>query len=491
MLRTLRIAHVTSELTPFAKTGGLADVSAALPAFLREAGHDVRVFTPLHSVIDRSAHSFEKVEALSGLSLRLGVDRFSWSIVRAPLPGTPLVVDFVDCPALYARPRIYTNAPDEHRRFILLQRAALDACQRLGWSPDVVHCHDWQASLIPLYLKTTYARDDRFRATHTVLTIHNVGYQGRFPAEVLRDTGLEGGARFLHQRDLHDGFIGFLTTGILYADRLTTVSPTYAEEIRTEPFGAGLHELMRARGATLVGILNGVDTKAWNPRTDRHLPFRYSVKSLWRKQKNKEALLAELDLSPEPAAPLLGMVSRLAGQKGIELLIGPLPETLARSDLRVVVLGSGEPRFERFFAQLEASFPDRVRFRRGFDEQLAHRIEAGADMFLMPSLYEPCGLNQMYSLLYGTIPIVRKTGGLADTVQLWNPWTGQGNGVVFDHPTPDGVRWALQTALGLWRDRTAWKKLVRNAMSADFSWERAGRRYLELYEELARSTAEV
>jgi starch synthase len=486
-MRTLRIAHVTSEITPFAKTGGLADVSAALPAFLHRAGHDVRVFTPKHGVIDAESYEFEPVDGLSGLSMRLGVDRVSYGIVRSPLPGSGLEVDFVDCPALYARPHIYTDGPDEHLRFILLARAALETCQQTGWVPDVIHGHDWQTGLVPLYLKTLYHWDELFRPTRSILTIHNIGYQGRFPAEILPDTGLEASAKFFFQQDLRDGVVGFLKTGILYADCVTTVSPTYAEEIRTEPFGAGLHELMRERGQTLLGILNGVDTEAWNPATDEHLAFPFSASSVERKEKNKEALLEDLHLPYEKHAPLVGMVTRLTGQKGLELLYEPLPEMLDSSNARLVVLGSGESRYERYFRELQDAFPDRVCFYRGFHEGLAHRIEAGADMFLMPSIYEPCGLNQMYSLIYGTIPIVRKTGGLADTVKLWNTETQEGNGIVFDHPTADGVRWALKTALELYRDRSAWKVLVQNAMSGDWSWDAAGRRYLDLYEELSRT----
>jgi len=491
-MRTLRIGHVTSEIAPFAKVGGLADVSAALPSFLHGAGHDVRVFTPLYSAIETDAYDFAPVEGLSDLSVETGADRISYDVLQATLPGSSLVVHFIHCPALYDRLHVYTNDPDEHRRFILLSRAALDACQRLGWAPDVMHCHDWQTGLIPLYLKSIYAWDRLFQATRSVLTIHNIGYQGTFPASVLTDTGLEESAKYLHQEDLREGAIGFLKTGVLYADRVTTVSPTYAEEIRTEKLGAGLHDLMRERGETLVGILNGVDTAVWNPRRDSNLAHRYSQKSLWRKEKNKEALLSDLHLPYDPERPVVGMVTRLTGQKGIELLFEPLPEFLEAHVLRLVILASGESKYERFFAELQDAFPGDVCFYRGFHEGLAHRIEAGADMFLMPSIYEPCGLNQMYSLMYGTIPIVRKTGGLADTVRQWDPESESGNGVVFDHPTTEGVRWALRTALGLYQDREVWKKLMSNAMNADFSWEKAGKRYLELYGELVtRKEAKV
>jgi starch synthase len=315
-----------------------------------------------------------------------------------------------------------------------------------------------------------------------VLTIHNLGYQGLFPSTVLADLGLESVKPYLPQETLKRGRIGFLETGIVHADWLTTVSPTYAREICTEAYGMGLHELLDRRKATLTGILNGVDTAVWNPRTDPHIPFRYSLKSRWRKEKDKEALLSELSLPYGKGVPLIGMISRLVAQKGVDLLEGPLPEILARRDVRLVALASGEARFERFFDELARRFPKKVHFHRGFRTELAHRIEAGADMFLMPSRYEPCGLNQMYSRIYGTVPIVRKTGGLADTVQQFDPADGTGNGIVFEHATTAGVRWAVETALELYGRPETWKKIVANAMAGEFSWDAQGERYLQLYD---------
>jgi starch synthase len=482
----LRVAHVTSEITPYAKTGGLGDVSGALPAALRRAGHDVRVFSPLYSAVDLARHDFVAVEGLQDLAVQVGAREVPYSVYRAAAePDLPLY--FIHCPRMYGRDGIYTSDPDEHARFVVLQRAAIECCQRLGWGPDVFHCHDWQTSLIPLYLKTLYAWDRLFRTTRSVLTIHNLGYQGVFSRRILEDTGLESCAQYFHREDLAAGRIGFLKTGLIYADLLTTVSPTYAREIQTAEHGVGLDGILRERSSSLVGILNGVDTAVWNPATDPNLPVRYSARSLGRKERNKAMLLQELGLGYRKGAPALGMITRLTYQKGIKLLPESLPPVLARRDLRLIVLGSGEPEHERFFAELEEAFPRKVRFWRGFHAELAHRIEAGCDFFLMPSLYEPCGLNQMYSRIYGTVPIVRKTGGLADTVELFDPETGEGNGIVFDHATPQGVRWALETALELYDRPDLRRKLVENTMDCDFSWERQVKGYEEAYARTVRT----
>ena len=476
------VAYVTSEIAPFAKTGGLADVSAALPACLARAGHDVRVFVPLYSAIDVDAYELEPLPGAQDVPVRAGKRTLVFSVYRTLLPGTEVPVHLVHCPALYDRPGLYTNDPDEHLRFLLLSRAAIETCQRMQWGPEIFHCHDWQTALIPIYLKTLYSWDRLFRSSRSILTIHNLGYQGLFPASILPDTGLDSVKQYLREESLQRGRFGFLEIGIVHADWLSTVSPTYAKEIRTEAHGMGLHELLEARKDTLTGILNGVDTHVWNPLTDPNIPFRYSAKSRWRKEKNKETLLGEIALPYSKGVPVIGMITRLAGQKGIDLLEQPLPDVLAKRDVRLVVLASGETRFERFFEALQRRFPTKVHFHRGFSTELAHRIEAGADMFLMPSRYEPCGLNQMYSLIYGTVPIVRKTGGLADTVQLWDPKDGTGNGIVFEHATPSGVRWAIEAALDLHQQDAEWKKIVANGMASDFSWDTQGRHYVELYD---------
>jgi len=481
----MRICHITSELAPLAKVGGLADVLAALPRELLAMGHEVQVYLPLYRSVREKNLPLVPDPVLRDLPMQLGRHELRYSIASVRLPGSDLDVRLVDCPPLYDRPGVYTEDADEHLRFLMLTCAAIECCQRTQWAPDILHCHDWQAALAPLYLKTVYTWDRVFERTRTVLTLHNLGHQGAFGAAVLPDLSLGNHARRLHQQDLRDGRINFLKTGIAYADALTAVSPTYALEIQTERHGMGLDGLLRQRAPSLVGILNGVDTNEWDPQTDTHLTARYSAKSLWRKEKNKEQLIRDLGLEYEPGVPLLGIVSRLTAQKGIELVEAVVTELLSERDLRFVALGSGEPRLEEMMQGIQAQFPGKACFWRGFNEKLAHRIEAGADVFLMPSLYEPCGLNQMYSMRYGTPPVVRATGGLADTVTPFNPRTGEGTGFVFEHFTVEGLRWALRMALGVYEDKKAWKKLQANGMAMDFSWSHAAGEYEQFYRRVA------
>jgi len=481
----MRICHVTSELAPLAKVGGLADVSGALPRELLGLGHDLQVYLPLYRRVRESGVALTPDPALQSIPLQLGRRTYAFSISTTRLAGSDLEVRLVDCPALYDRPGIYTQDADEHLRFVMLTRAAIECCQRTQWAPDILHCHDWQTALAPLYLKTVYQWDRLFEKTRTVLTIHNLGYQGTFDAASLPDLGLGEGSRLLHQADLAAGRIGFLKTGLAYADALTTVSPTYAREIQGERLGMGLDGLLRQRAGHLVGILNGVDTTEWDPRTDRHLTSRYSEKSLWRKEKNKESLLKSLGLEYTKGVPVLGLVSRLSAQKGIELLDPVIPELMREHDMRFVALGSGEPLLEQLLQGIQSRHPGRACFFRGFSDELAHRIEAGADLFLMPSLYEPCGLNQMYSMRYGTAPVVRATGGLADTVRPFDPATGEGTGFVFEHFTREGLAWALGMGLRAYQDPKAWRKLQLNGMRADFSWGASARQYEALYRGIA------
>lgn len=469
----LRIAFLASELTPFAKTGGLADVAASLPRTLARDGHDVRAFVPLYGTIDRDAHELEPIP----------MESTAFALHRSVIARSDVAVYFVDYPRYFDRDSIYTNDEDEPLRFIFFCRAVVEACQRLGFEADIFHVNDWQTALVPLLLKTTYAWDELFAASKTVLTIHNLAYQGVFSSAVYDALDIEDRSYF-DASDVQAGVINFLKTGLLHAHHLTTVSPTYAREIQTPEQGYGLDGLLRSRADALTGILNGVDYDEWNPSGDPLIPFRYSGKSAFRKTRNKKALLEELGLDVRDDVPLVGMVTRLTIQKGIDLLEEALPEMLSRERFALVVLGSGESRYEAFFAALQRRFADRVCFYRGFSDKLAHWIEAGSDLFLMPSQYEPCGLNQMYSLKYGTVPIVRKTGGLADSVTQFDPETGEGTGIVFEHYTPDGVRWALRTALAFYRDSDVWSALVQNGMREDFSWEQQAERYVAIYRRL-------
>lgn len=480
----MRIAQVSSEVAPFAKTGGLGDVCAALPRYLAEAGHDVRVFLPLYRDLKVRPDPLVPVGYAQGVPIAMGRDVHTFSLFTGFLPDTRLPIYFVSCPTLYDRPGTYTADGDEHVRFGFLARAAIESCQRMAFAPDVFHAHDWHAALVPLYLKTRYAWDSLFARTKTVLTIHNAGYQGTVSPQALDELGLADDTHLLHQGDLARGRFSFLVTGILHAHALTTVSRTYAREMMTEEYGMGLDGLLRARAASFTGIVNGIDPKVWSPEVDPHIHARYSASDLSGKEVCKRGLSLQAGFQDDPGSPILGIVSRMTAQKGFDLAFDVLPRALRNTDLRLVVLGSGEPRLVDFFLGLERRFPGRVRVREGYDEPLAHKIEAGSDLFLMPSHFEPCGLNQMYSMRYGTPPVVRKTGGLADTVSHFDRRTGEGTGFVFEHATADGLEWGLARALETWRDRPAWARLVRNAMAQDWSWTRQIREYEALYASL-------
>ncbi len=482
--RPLRVCLVSAEVTPFAKTGGLADVTAALARYLGRKRHDARIVMPMYSRVREGGFPSRPVSELQDVEVRLGgrTRHFSVSALRLPKSNVPVYA--VRCPELYERAGIYTQDDDEPVRFAFLCQAALRIAQQLQWAPDVYHCNDWHTGLLPLYLWTHFAWDRLFQSTRVVMTIHNIGYQGVFGERVVGDLGLDGERQRLHQDDLAGGQVNLLKTGLLYANAITTVSETYAREIQTPELGLGLEGILGQRSEVLVGIVNGIDTDEWNPRTDEALPARYSLVDLAGKRVCRGHLLERLKLSPHPTGPTFGIVSRLIAQKGFDLLPQALPELLAEHDLRLCVLGSGEQRFESYFAELARRFPGKIGYDRGYKEDLAHQIEAGADVFLMPSRFEPCGLNQMYSQRYGTPPLVRRTGGLADTVVQWKPSERAGTGFLFGDFTPTALRGTLRFVLSCWRDQAAWLELVRNCMQTDFSWDRQGRRYVELYRRL-------
>ncbi len=479
--RPLRILMSASEFTPLAKTGGLGDVCAALSQYLHGSGHDVRVVLPFYSSIDTAGLQIHPVDFMQDIELMLGQRKFRCDVHVTSLPGDQTPIYLLHCPALYHRAGIYTDGSDEHLRFIMLNRMIFEVCQRMGWAPDILHCNDWHTALAPLYQRTLYAWDSLFARARSLLTIHNIGYQGTVGTTALDEIGLADKKSLLHQEDFAAGRINFLKTGVLYADVVSTVSPTYAREIQTAEFGMGLDGVLRERKASTIGILNGVDYGEWNPEIDKHIPHRYGPGNLAGKEENKKSLMQEMGLRYRSGRPLLGLVARLTAQKGLDLVADVIPAMLKRRDFSFVVLGSGEGKFVDFFTQLQQHFPERVCFYSGYNNKLAHWIEAGSDMFLMPSAYEPCGLNQMYSLKYGTIPIVRKTGGLADSVDLFDPSTGSGTGIVFRDYNSEGLRWAVDAALTLYQDRDAWVKIMSNAMAEDFSWDKQGSQYIRLY----------
>ncbi|MDF1565413.1 MAG: glycogen synthase GlgA [Deltaproteobacteria bacterium] len=478
----MKILFVSSEVAPFAKSGGLGDVGAALPRALAARGHDVRVVLPCYRRVWEGGH--DATGLLPRLEVDLGHHRLGFETLETRLPGSEVPVYLVHCPPLYDRPSIYTQDADEHLRFALLSWAALRIAQQLAFAPDVIHVNDWQTALLPLIRRVAFSWDRLFDHSRTVLTLHNLGHQGTFPAQVLPELGLAGAADAFHQDQLREGRLSFLLTGLLYADAITTVSPTYAREILRPEHGVGMDGFLRARGDVLFGILNGIDPEEWSPATDPHLPTHYSAEDPAGKALCKQALLAELGLPAREGVPLIGVVSRLVWQKGFDLCEAVLPGVLARRAAQLVVLGSGEPRYEAFFSHLARVAPDRVAFRNGFSEALAHRIEAGSDLFLMPSRYEPCGLNQMYSLAYGTPPIVHRTGGLADTVELYDPDAGTGTGFVFDHFDSRGLQWALEAALDTYDDAEAWAGLIVRGMLEENGWSHRVPEYESLYRAL-------
>ena len=475
----MRILFVSSEVAPFAKTGGLGDVAAALPRHLQALGHEVLLFVPLYARVRA-----ELAELVPSLDFQLGPHRIRVSIMGAKLPGSDVQVCFVRCPPLYDRPSIYTQDADEHLRFAVLCHAALRACAELRFAPDITHVNDWQTSLIPVLLRTFFPQ------SRSVLTIHNLGHQGSFPAQVLPETGIP--IDLAHHDNLRTGIFSFLTSGILYAHAITTVSPTYAREIQTPEHGVGLDRLLRTRRDVLFGILNGIDEAEWSPERDPRLRDHFSADDLSGKERCKEQLLSETGLPYRRVVPVFGIVSRLAWQKGFDLCIPVLPGFLQRNRAQLVVLGTGEPRYQEFFTRLATAFPRQVAYQAAFSEDRAHLIEAGSDLFLMPSRYEPCGLNQMYSLRYGTVPVVHKTGGLADTVSQYDG--SAGTGFVFDHFDEDGLTWALNRALQVWgsvtgADRARWIELQRNGMRLPLSWEHRIGEYVSLYRRLAPEAA--
>lgn len=466
------ILMVASEAAPLAKVGGLADVVSALSAALCELGHEVAVVLPRYRGI-----TLDGAQRVYGdLDLWFGPACYRANVYLREDRSRYLLVD---CPPLYDRRGIYGppggDYPDNHVRFAVLARAAL-ALARHVFRPRIFHCHDWQASLVPIYLRTILRYEPTFIATRTVLTIHNLGYQGIYPASALAEMGLNEEAA--NQAGMqHHGSFSLLKGAISCCDRITVVSPTYAREIQTPELGFGLDDLLRHRSDVLTGILNGADYSEWNPETDPYIAAHYSAEDLSGKAACKRDLLAEFGLPQEPERPLIGMVSRLDYQKGLDLVREAAGELMSE-DLALVVLGTGSAEYERFLQDLAASHPDRVGVRIGFDNRLAHKIEAGADIFLMPSRYEPCGLNQIYSLRYGTVPVVRATGGLEDTVD-------ETTGFKFRDYSAAAMMEAVRAALAAWRDRPRWEALMRAGMAKDFSWKASAARYSELFRELA------
>jgi starch synthase len=475
---------LAGEAVPFAKVGGLGDVLGALPPELETLGFTVSIVIPRYRSIDLAKFGFDPI---------LRLETLPFDVHRATLPGSSVSVFLIGNDFYFGREGIYADPatrhdyPDQEDRWIFFQQSAMEFI-RLGLSNvDFLHCHDHQTALIPAYLRRFYRDYPVLQSAASVLTIHNMGYQGVFPAGTMARSGFDPGEFYPMSPFEFHGSMNFMKVGILYADAVTTVSETYAREIQTrEEFGYGLEGVLRDRLDPPLGILNGIDYEVWNPSTDALLPAHYSADRMEGKQANKAALLKEFGLNETRRnRPLLAMISRIEAQKGFDLLVAIL-EDLLLQDVSFVMIGNGNKEIESQLQAIVERHPDRAGLHFGFNDPLAHLIEAGADIFLMPSRYEPCGLNQMYSMRYGTVPVVRATGGLADTVQEFDPATGEGTGFRFEEYDPMAFKEAITRALNYWDDKPVWERIVWNGMNSDFSWSRSAQRYAELYKTLKR-----
>lgn len=475
----LRVCFVTSECVPFVKTGGLADVSGALPKELAALGCEVKVFLPLYASISTIEHGLSYSNELTNVPVQIG-DTTQVFNVWYKKDESGVEFHLIDCPHYFHRPEIYTRDADEDERFFMLQNAVVAVLQRYHWAPDILHCNDWQTSLLPVFIKEKFGWDSLFWHTGSVLSVHNLKHQGRFGEGSIYKAGLRydqyyPGGPF----EFHNSF-SMLKAGIVYSEMITTVSPTYAREILTPEYGEGFDGILRSRQEHLVGILNGIDTRMWNPALDSLIPQKYSFETYELKRKNRQALLEFAQLPYDENIPVIGMVARLDEQKGIDLLT-PVLHELIELPAQFVILGSGDTKYEDFFRWVSHNYSTRAYAFIGFHNELAHLITAGSDMYLMPSRFEPCGLNQMYSLNYGTVPIVRKTGGLADTVFDYHEFNGKGNGFSFYDYTPFALGTSVQRAAAIYPHKEEWMRIVERGMKADFSWHRSARRYLEVY----------
>jgi len=482
----MHIAFAASECVPFSKTGGLADVVGALPRALASLGHQVSVYVPRY----RQTKLTDPQTVVHSITIPFD-DRYRFCSVVTAGTSNGVRFYFVDYPPYFDREALYGGPsgdyPDNAERFALFSRAVIEASKVLG-VPHIFHCHDWQSALIPVMLRTLYAEDPAFRELATVFTIHNMGYQGLFPPDTLPLLMLPWELFTISKMEFF-GQVNFLKGALVHSDFVTTVSRKYSHEIQTTEYGFGLEGVLRNRAATVAGILNGVDYDEWSPQTDKFIIAKYSPEDLSGKAQCKKDLLNAFGVANTDAkVPVIGIVSRFAAQKGFDL-IAQIMDRLAREELIMVVLGSGDKPYEEMFVRLNRQFPNKIAAKVAFDNAIAHKIEAGADMFLMPSRYEPCGLNQIYSLKYGTVPIVRATGGLDDTIEPWDARSGKGTGFKFTDYTGEALLATIKQSLLAYRDPSSWQKLMRNGMARDFSWGASAREYGKVYERARQAKA--
>ncbi len=477
MEKKLNIAFVAPEVVPYAKTGGLADVAGALPKFFPEAGHTVKLFLPKYKKIDPKKFKLKKLQ--SKITFKIA-DRNEIASVFTTELVSGVTVYFIDNSAYFNRDELYgergKDYQDNDLRFSFFAKAVLELCKRMDFQPDIFHCHDWQTGLIPTYLKTLYREDPFFADSATLFTIHNLAYQGLFPPESLSALGL---GRDVYTSDTLEyyGKVSFIKGGLVFSELLNTVSQKYSREIQTEEYGCGLEGLLAARKQDLFGVVNGIDYDDWNPETDPMIAGNYSVADLAGKSFCKKELQDEYQL-PHKDLPLIGIVSRLADQKGFDL-INEVIDEIMKMDLQLVLLGTGEPKYHEMFEEIKKKYPQKAGVALAFDAKLAQKIYAGSDLFLMPSRYEPCGLGQLISLRYGTVPIVRRTGGLYDTIINYDQKNG--NGFAFTAYDSKELLQTIAKAIGVYADKKTWKRIQLRGMKADFSWHASAKKYLDLY----------
>ena len=487
------ILFVSSEVYPYAKTGGLGDVSSALPQMLREFQHDVRVIMPKYGFIGEKKQKIHIINRLQGIDIPIGgkevLVNSKSSAILTPRTRVQIYLaeseEYFQRTGLYIDPATGKDYPDNDERFIVFARSVFETCKRLLWKPDIIHCNDWQTGLIPAYLHSVYKDDPFFAGTKTVFTIHNLAFQGNFPATSFAKSGLP--QEMLSPQGMEFfGQMSFLKSGLAYSDIITTVSQKYAEEIRTKEYGCGMESLLNKRKRDLHGILNGVDLQVWDPAKDSNIVKTFSPTKLEGKEECKKDLCFAMGIPYQEGTPLIGLIARLSDQKGLDLIAESMDQII-KSGAQLVVLGSGEKKYEDLFAKFSKKFPKQVGTYLGFHDNFAHKIEAGVDIFIMPSAYEPCGLNQMYSMRYGTIPVVRATGGLADTVTDYEEGTKKhpATGFTFEKYDAKAFWKALERAINLYRkDRSAWRELQLTGMTKDFSWNKSALAYAELYEKV-------
>jgi len=477
----MKILFISPEVVPFAKTGGLADVAGTLPKAIRKLGHDIRIFMPRYKKVDPEKWGLKL--AVQGMEVELGARKETVDIYEARLPGSDLIVYFVESKHFAEREELYMvkgkDYPDNFEAFLVFCKAAIPFLKKIDWRPDIIHGSDWQSGTLILYLHELRKSDPFFKRTASVFSVHNIAFQGIFPKEKFALMNLPD--TYLSEAGLgYWGKLSFIKAGFVYADVINSVSETYSKEIQTKEYGYGMEEILRKRSGDVYGIVNGLDYELWNPATDKNIIKRYSRMTLSLKLQNKLALQKEMKLPAEKEIPLIGMVSRLDVQKGFDILAEAIEEIM-QLECQLVILGTGDPKYHELLTDMKHKYSKHIGIKLGFDAPLAQRIYAGSDMFLMPSKYEPCGLGQLISFKYGTIPVARKTGGLADTVHDFDAGTGEGNGFVFEEYSSTALLDAIKRAIEVYKNKSAWKELQEKVMEYDYSWDASAKKYISLY----------